>query len=193
MSFGLEKLDGNVQTAILRAFSKNIIMFSAASNRGGNSEVSYPANTEEVFCIYSTNGLGNPSDFNPTITESEGYHFATLGEGIKSAWPKKLATSSAPKQLAQRMSGTSFAAPIAAGTAACILEFALKNDMKESHGDLYKILRSRRGMRKVFEKLLVAERKEHHYIHPWKLFDLGGRSTDPNQYIFNLIVDLMDS
>jgi hypothetical protein len=136
--------------------------------------------------------MGNPSYFNPTKMDSEGYHFAILGEGINSAWPKKLAPSSAPEQLKQRMSGTSFAAPIAAGTAACILEFALKNDMKTSHSDLYKHLRSRQGIHTVFKSLLATERKEHHYIHPSKLFDVGSRTTDPNQYIFNQIIDLMD-
>jgi hypothetical protein len=192
MSFGLEKYDQDVQDAILRACSKNIIMFSAASNQGGNSGVKYPANRDEVICIYSTDGMGNPSHFNPTKMDSEGYHFAILGEGIKSAWPKKLAPSSAPEQLGQRMSGTSFAAPIAAGTAACILEFALKNDMKKSHGDLYRVLRSRQGIHTVFKKLLATERKEYHYIHPSKLFDVGGRTTDPNRYIFEQIVDSMD-
>jgi hypothetical protein len=188
MSFGLEKHDNEIQDAILTAYQQNIIMFSAASNQGGNFSVKYPAKRNEVLCIYSTDGMGVPSGFNPTKMKTEGHHFAILGEAVKSAWPKTVGSGSAPSQ---RMSGTSFAVPLAAGTAACILEFALRNGMKTSHEDLYKKLRSRQGMYIIFSELLSEKRNQFHYIHPWMLFPVGdGECTA--EYIFDRIKDLMN-
>ena len=121
MSFGLEEEHGGMQKAIIEAYSKNILMFAAASNEGGNRIVTYPARKEQVICIYATDGKGEPYRSNPTPIGNS-YRFATLGEGVKSAWPKGLKKGAAPEQ---RMTGTSFATPIAAGIAACLLEFAI--------------------------------------------------------------------
>lgn len=188
MSFGLEKHDDDMQDAVLAAYVQKIIMFSAASNQGGNFGVKYPARAPEVLCIYSTDGMGEPSPFNPTKMKNESHHLAILGEGIRSAWPKTLEGSSTPFQ---RMSGTSFAVPVAAGTAANILEFALRKGMMANHANLYKKLRTCQGMRIIFSKLLAAKRKEFHYIHPWMLFAINNTART-DQYIFERIKDLMD-
>jgi Subtilase family len=164
MSFGLERDHASMQKEILEAYSKNIIIFAAASNNGGNYDVTYPARKNEVICIYSTDGNGNTSHCNPTHLKNSGYHFATLGVGVKSAWPKHLHEKSEGER---RMTGTSFATPIAAGIAACILEFARMHKIED---DLYKVLRSREGMQEVFAQHLVDKRGDLHYIHPWKLF-----------------------
>ena len=171
MSFGLEEEHGGMQKAIIEAYSKNILMFAAASNEGGNRIVTYPARKEQVICIYATDGKGEPYRSNPTPIGNS-YRFATLGEGVKSAWPKGLKKGAAPEQ---RMTGTSFATPIAAGIAACLLEFAIVHGMPDNS---YSSLRTRQGMQAVFGKLLVDVRKELHYIHPWRLFSESREPLD---------------
>jgi subtilisin family serine protease len=191
MSFGLKNRQKEIEDAIQEAaYSKSILIFAAASNDGGNSPVTYPARYEGVFCIFSTDGLGNDSKCNPTPMKDSTYHFATLGEAVKSAWPIHLVEKKAlerkipgmwivtpetePTQPVasqdpyRRMTGTSFATPIAAGIAACLLEFSIINKMDDEQ---YQVLRSRKGMRAVFSEKLGEERKGFHYIHPWKLFD----------------------
>ena len=163
MSFGLEKDHDGMTEAILQAASKRIIMFAAASNNGGNQDVTFPARRDEVICIYSTDGQGNSSGCNPTGPKgSNGYHFATLGAAVKSAWPRHLPGGHTSK----RMTGTSFSTPIAAAVAACILEFARMHRIAD---DLYKLLRSREGMLLVLPQM--ADKRDFlDYILPWKLF-----------------------
>jgi subtilisin family serine protease len=183
MSFGLGKDQRNIQEAISIANSKSIIMFAAASNRGGNYDVTYPARYEEVICVFSTDGMGVGSRCNPTQMEDSSYHFATLGEGVKSAWlTTDILVDPAPER---RMTGTSFATPIAAGVAACVLEFALMNDMSDG---LYKMLRRRKGIQTVFAQHLVDERQKLHYLHPWKLF---GKDRTKDR-ILTLITDSLE-
>jgi subtilisin family serine protease len=171
VSFGLEEEHIEVQKAILEAFCKKILIFAAASNDGGNKRVTYPARKDEVICIYATDGLGTPFKGNPT-TMSSGYNFATLGVGVKSAWPRECQDDPKPKKTepsARRMTGTSFAAPIVAGIAACIVEFAYMHDFPET---LLEKLKSRQGMQEILRKHMVDERQRSdlHYIHPWELF-----------------------
>jgi hypothetical protein len=194
MSFGLGKHQTEIEDAVKEAaYSKSIIIFAAASNNGGNYAVTYPARYDDVICIFSTDGLGNSSSCNPTPMKHSSMHFATLGEAVPSAWPIPVTEFKAAEEdcegmaetscatlekehqqqaetsvLTRRMTGTSFATPIAAGVAACILEFSLLNGMND---DQYRMLRCRRGMQAVFFKELVEERRGLHYIHPWRLFN----------------------
>ena len=164
MSFGLEMHHPHIHEAIKTAYSKDIILFAAASN-GGNCGVTYPAKYHEVICVFSTDGMGNASACNPTETRKPGYQFATLGEAVKSAWPTMLdKEKGAPRR---RKTGTSFATPIAAGVAACVLEFALMNDLDDG---LYGVLKQHQGMVEILAKHLSVKRGKLHYIQPWQLF-----------------------
>jgi subtilisin family serine protease len=165
MSFGLLKDQTDMRKAVLEAHAKSILMFAAASNKGGNFNVTYPAKYGEAICIFSTDGLGSDSIYNPTQMGGSGYHLATLGEGVKSAWPIDLQEGS---NFERRMSGTSFATPIAAGVAACVLEFTLMN---QKDNNLYEKLHRRDQMKEVFAQRLADNRNGWHYIRPWKLFD----------------------
>lgn len=173
-----------MQTQISRAYTENIILFAAASNRGLNYEVTFPAREERVICIYSTDGNGSKSNCNPAGLKNSGYHFATVGVAVKSAWPVKLSLSPntpstsepvAPdakppkvnKSPERRMTGTSFATPIVAAIAAYILDFARMNGIGE---ELYQRLRSRQWMQAIFADHMVVDSDKFQYIRPWKLF-----------------------
>lgn len=183
-----------MQKQILKAYNENIIMFAAASNRGLNYGATFPARENEVICIYSTNGNGSKSHCNPTCLKNSGYHFATVGVAVKSAWPLNLSSpSNTPstservmagaaqqpserpppgtpkpnKSPEQRMTGTSFATPIVAAIAAYILDFTRVNGISK---ELYQRLRSRKWMQEIFAGRMAVENDKLLYIHPWELF-----------------------
>lgn len=117
MSFGFQEPGGEdlVKTEVENCLNNKISVFASASNDGDDAERTYPAKYERVICVHSTSGLGNPSDFNPTADTGKNMdNFAVLGEGIKSAWPVCLGEGTGK----QRMSGTSFATPVAVSIAA---------------------------------------------------------------------------
>ena len=157
-------------------------MFAAASNNGGNIEVKYPAKKDEVTCVYATDGSGNPFDKNPNTMKSSIFHFATLGVGVKSSWPQKLHDPPLKREEAseRRQTGTSFATPIVAGIAACIIEFAIVQNLPD---DLLDVLKTRQGMQNTLHKLMVDDtpRSGLHYIHPWKMF-ANNRTEDSIVY-----------
>jgi subtilisin family serine protease len=172
MSLGLNKENYRVQEEILNAVSHRVLIFAAASNGGGNRSVTYPARKDEVICVYATDGIGTAYNHNPTPMDDAVYDFAILGVGVKSAWPRHLQTR--PLELSEaserRMTGTSFATPIAAGMAACIIDFAYLTNLSE---DLLRVLKSRQGMQKSLKELMVgnSRRQGLHYIYPWAMFE----------------------
>ena len=181
MSFGLANHEKDIEDAVKEAYSKGILLFAAASNEGGNSPVTYPARYDDVICIFSTDGWGNASKCNPNPMGNSLYRFATLGEAVKSAWPIHLPDS----QGERRMTGTSFATPIAAAVAACVLEFCLMNGMSDEQ---YQELKCPKGMREVFCKTLIKEREGLHYICPWNLFNTSRK----DDFIFAFIKDVLN-
>lgn len=175
MSFGFNKFTeelGCIRGAILYAHSKETVMFAAARNNGGLQEIAYPASQEEVICISSTDGYGNPSSFNPSF--KEGRNFSTVGENVPTS---SLQRGQVPT------SGTSFATPIAAGIAAFSMGFMeqkreqngeqwSKNELFNSH-----TIKTRAGIIAVFERL-SDQRADFRFLRPWKLFNLDSTSVD---------------
>lgn len=127
MSFGwpCSDFDGydDLQDAIDRAYSNQILMFAAASNCGGNLGRAFPASSSHVICVHSTDTLGNRSAFSPTH-ERESTNVATVGESIRSTWPSSLCNNIADQDYLVSRSGTSYATPILAGIAAFLLQYA---------------------------------------------------------------------
>jgi hypothetical protein len=161
MSFGFRSRINLIDQAIKDAFSRDVIMFAATSNDGGNEEVAFPAITHTmVIGINSTNVWGDKSNFTPnTLARSE--NFSILGEAVESSWPKHLGQG--PRQW---RSGTSYATPIAAGTAASMLFYAR---MKLQRQEKVEELRSCAGMRKLL--LSMAEMRDgYNYLRPWLLW-----------------------
>ena len=171
MSFGFPSLTEDlecIQSSILHAHSKNVVLFAAARNNGGLTKIAYPASQPEVICINSTDGEGNQSHFKPSAEKFK--NFSTVGENVLSSWARSL-----PK----RMSGTSFATPIAAGVAAIVMDYMEQKSHAWPPGDgqyIARRIRTRGGIVKIFEKHLSDNRGDFRFIWPWKFFNKAGES-----------------
>ncbi|KAF6830083.1 pfs domain-containing protein [Colletotrichum musicola] len=149
MSFGYpdKKREGydELEQALERASSRHVLLFAAASNRGGKAPPSFPARDENVIAVYSTDTDGDRSKFSPTAMANE-LSLATVGEAVESAWPDDRVESK---------SGTSYATPIMAGIAAFLLQYA-----KIHIPDKVSALKKRKGMKAVLKK--IAEKGERY-------------------------------
>ncbi|KAK8131810.1 hypothetical protein PG984_008248 [Apiospora sp. TS-2023a] len=133
LSLGFTRGIPSIDDAIKSATNANILIFAAASNDGANSTHAYPAWHSRVLCIHSTDGYGNRSRFNPSPDDhGEGGGcldgFSIVGEHVSGAWPSNLSPEN-DNACRRRISGTSFAAPVAAALAACVLEFAAVSEL----------------------------------------------------------------
>jgi len=157
MSFGFEDENDLIDGALDNAIDAGKLIFAAASNNGGVSGRSRPARHEAVICVHASDGKGNKGGMNPTPVPNRD-NFATLGVAVPSKWKGKEVWKT----------GTSFAAPIAAGFAADVLEFA---NYRCSNLKLrkQKILRQKRGMQAIFRKM-AEKRDGYDFIHPARLW-----------------------
>jgi len=136
-------------------------MFAATSNDGANAEIAFPASAHDsVIGVNSTNTWGGKSDFTPNVLPfSE--NFSILGEAVESSWPKHL------KQGARQCrSGTSYATPIAAGTAANILFYVR---MKIDNEERVREMATCRGMKKLLLSMTTLT-GGYSYVRPWVLW-----------------------
>ncbi|KAG4438864.1 hypothetical protein IFR05_005653 [Cadophora sp. M221] len=183
MSFGFEHSVDVIDEAIRLADSNNVIMFAAASNQGGNSNIAWPARLPQVICIYATDSYGNRCDFTPTEA-TRGDNFAVLGQAVKSCWPPHLGQGGEV-----RKSGTSTATPIAAGIAAIVLDFfksALPRwdrHLSEEDVRIFRKLMSSAGMSTVFRQM-KRTRAGYDYIVPWDFLD-------PKKYQDSTVCDII--
>lgn len=182
ISFGfpytIKQLDP-IRRAILKANAADVLIFAAASNKGGNQPVAFPACMDEVICVGSADGRGVKSDFTPNL--HQGRRLCALGERIESSWPPDMLDDEADPP---RKSGTSFATPVAAGVAAMVLDYmwTFKDDVR--YKSLVPKLLTRRGMLSVF-KQMVEQYPTHDYLVPWQLFSpqvSGDLDSDEDEY-----------
>jgi subtilisin family serine protease len=191
MSFGIysEDIDfEDVQDAIGSAYSAGIVMFAAASNNGPINGVTYPANQSQVICIGATDGSGNKSKFTPGPYPTV-KNFATLGEGVRSAWPKKLSEDG--KSTTKVMSGTSCATPIAAGVTAMVIDYLKQqpNGIDENLETLLPKLRSKVVIEAILLVLCSKAATGFNVISPWIRFNQGNRIGLPHL----LLIAIRDS
>ena len=173
MSFGYEKEHLDVEKQLKRADDHNILVFAAASNDGASKpiNIAWPARATSVMCVNSATGEGSNSGFNPPMDPKK-WNFTMLGEEVNSAWPLQLIKEAEREENGgtKRKSGTSFATPIAAATAALVIEFARQPPLCD-YPKVAEYLKKFSGMQEVF--MLMSERKEgkFYYVYPWKLLN----------------------
>ncbi|KAL7893482.1 hypothetical protein HDV64DRAFT_288924 [Trichoderma sp. TUCIM 5745] len=177
ISFGFPYTIGRlepIRRSILKANAADVLIFAAASNKGGNEPIAFPACMDEVIAVGSTDGLGNKSSFTPN--PKHGKLLCAVGECIESSWPSALLSHD--DEDPPRKSGTSFATPIAAGVAAMILDYMWTFKDDKGFKSLVPKLLTRRGMLAVFKAHMVESYGSHDYLVPWRLFNL--RNSEPD-------------
>ncbi|KAF1950406.1 subtilisin-like protein [Byssothecium circinans] len=176
LSFGFPKYDKRlkpIREAVQYARAKNVLIFAAAGNEGGNHGMFWPAKLHEVgdvISIHASDSDGNASSFNPT--PGLGGPICTLGEAVPSCELDE-------RNLAVHRSSTSFATPIAVAIAAIVLGFVGNVGMEgvpEDFESLKERLRTKAGMERVLRTTCVLadekRRAKFSYITPWFLLDI---------------------
>jgi hypothetical protein len=187
MSFGFPELDPIIDIALTHAAAKNTILLAAASNSGNRHSISWPARAEQVICIHSLHGNGDHSSYTPNSRPQD---YGILGQAVSSYWPPHFNAG-----MSVLRSGTSCAAPIAAGVAAIVLEYAQQKlplyaragSKVDEH--VIRRLRSNAGMRKIFG-LMAETRDEQNCIIPWSLLRCQRRENTMCDIILEKLRDM---
>ncbi|KAK8243592.1 hypothetical protein HDK90DRAFT_127239 [Phyllosticta capitalensis] len=156
MSFGCAP-STNIRSLLNEAKGKGILMFAATSNDGGS--IKFPAYCDEVFGIDAANRTGGLFPENPAATQLKPQRFTALGEILSLR-----GSISGSAQRPELKKGTSFATPIAAATAAMILEFANQPPLAYDPMAI-KGLRMQEGMRAVLLKEFSSTKSAHADFH----------------------------
>ncbi|KAI5362552.1 Putative peptidase S8/S53 domain, tetratricopeptide-like helical domain superfamily [Septoria linicola] len=187
MSLGFDNVHDDISNLIDTARQKKVLVFAAASNDGDFDQAHgvFPAWLPTVFCIKSTKAMGIASDFNPQLT-MEKANFMFLGEDIQIAGAPDV----------PRLNGNSFATPIAAGTAAMVLDVPriVKNANKE-HPRVERLLRTYEGMSAVFKAMSgeTSPGRLYYHVRPWLLLCEKDRAPGPEvSNEWNALVDVAE-
>lgn len=120
MSFGFDRHVYSISQAMdaaRQATQDRILFFAATCNDGAHTPMAWPARDLDVFGVSSTDGDGQLSSFNPDENDAPAILYA-LGEGVEVTSPSCKTSGTMKKMF---VSGTSYAAPVAAGLAANVL------------------------------------------------------------------------
>jgi len=183
MSFGFKDSSEKVSKAINLAKHRTrngvprpVLFYAAASNNNhlDYNPIAYPARDARlVTAVFSLDGHGDKSEFSPKGNQHSLTNLAFLGQGLEAAFSEKLSTGGLRHDY-RLMSGTSCSTPLAAGTAALVLELLRRKDIRENIPEkLVPKLITADGMNKIFEWMLKenAQRGAGVYleIQPWHL------------------------
>lgn len=161
LSFGFPRRVRSIQEALDNAVAKSKVVFAAASNDGSNTARAFPASHDRVVAIHSTDGHGNRSKFNPTPVQHDD-NFCVVGEQLEGAWTN---------DGVMRMSGTSFAVPVAVSIASFTIGF-IRENAPDSDKWVVPLL-SYEGVRAIFQILSQPRDKGHDLVDPLAFFSVG--------------------
>lgn len=150
------------------------IIFTAASNGGANYLRTYPASRGSVFAIHATdyNGDAPTPNFNPTRL-SGSMNYSTIGHQVPGD----------SDLVNLRVSGASFAAPVAAGIAAAIIQFFRQ---QQNGTRWYDYLRTYDGMSKVF-KTMAVRRGDYDYLDWANFFHPAKQAEEIHRQIMDAL------
>ncbi len=175
MSFGFLDEELVISKAITKAIldrDNAILLFAAAANFGAKEKEMFPARHDYVISVRGTNIEGTFQEFNPPPRRDGPAVYGTLGKVVPSA-----GLCSHDEEVCK--SGTSVATPIAAGIAAMLLGYAEfgchKGKLQEY---ISRKLRTRDGMRAMFDYMSVYMGEKRFYICPRKFLGIG----EPEQW-----------
>lgn len=178
MSFGWASVKPEVDVQIDLARQKGILLFAAASNDSDFTPEHgmYPASNQTVYCIYTCRGSGLRSEFNPRSSKDK-ISFMFPGEDVTI-----LRANHKPVEGIGRLKGTSFATPIAAGTAAMVLDL-VRLESKDS-AEVEWQLKKYEGMSDIFQAMSGNPRDGGYYhARPWTL--LSEEKPIPSEHNVN--------
>jgi hypothetical protein len=173
ISWGFLDDHPRIESALINAYRKNIIILAAASNHGLMDQIAFPARLRDyVICIGAARGDGMTAGLTAEDTEYQNY--TAPGIGVLGASVKR--SSFWGGYTTERKDGTSSATPIAAGIAALFIEYSDWNNLGEA--------RRHENMLKLFSAMSAETGKTYRLLRPWTLVEqkveeaLNGRKTD---------------
>jgi subtilisin family serine protease len=174
ISWGFPGNHPRIESALINAYRKNIIILAAASNHGLMDRIAFPARFRDyVICIGAARGDGTTASL--TAEDPEYQSYTAPGIGVLGASIKR--SSFWGGYTTERKDGTSSATPIAAGIAALFIEYSSRNNLGEA--------RSHENMLKLFSAMSAETGNAYRLLRPWTLLDeqkveeaLNGRKTD---------------
>ncbi|KAK7424469.1 hypothetical protein QQX98_000434 [Neonectria punicea] len=188
LSFGFYAWNQDVYTALQYVDLRGKIVFAAAANDRTRHHVAFPASLPQVISVFSANGDGSPSSFNPPPMDGVG--FCVIGENVESAWRcgDRGEVTAEQKKVTRRQTGTDVATPIAAGILALLLELIYqgpKADRQEGgmfDREVFQRLETYNGvacaLRCMEPRHSRSYRSDYTNIVPWKLLsNLWGRNA----------------
>lgn len=188
ISWGFDNVKQKIAYALEQAHKKSIVIVAAAANHGMRGPIAFPARFKEcVICIGAANGDGITSSYCADDPVLEKY--TALGEAVRGASIANIPRNSFFSTYIHRgflfkddtvlKSGTSTAAPIAAGIAALFIEYTRQpqNQCKDagSHSNMLKLFSA---MSKDFDRT-------YRFLVPWQL--LNENTDDSRRKIQNAL------